>query len=171
MSPKSFWLCLQNESIIWSFLSTSITTTLVGESIISYLDSCSQMIFLLLPLVLFNIRLHTAGRVTQNIYYLFFSYNSPMTSQFKKLNSLSWLTRSQRIYCHMPDLSDLEFCDFPLAFSSLSLLASFLFLEHLLCSASGHFFLVGLSVWNALSTDIHIAWLSHNLKFFTQKST
>lgn len=33
------------------------------------------------------------------------------------------------------------------------------------------FFLVGLSVWNALSTDIHIAWLSCNVKFFTQKST
>ena len=37
-----------------------------------------------------------------------------------------------------------------------------------LCSASGHFFLL-VFLSGMLSTDIHIAWLSRNLKFFTQK--
>lgn len=81
MPPKSFWLCLQNQSIIWSFLSTSIATTLVGKSIISYLDSFSQLISLLLSLALFTICMHTAGRVTQNIYDLFclqFSHDFPI---------------------------------------------------------------------------------------------
>lgn len=69
MSPKSFWLCLQNKSIIFSLHLHCYHFSWREHGLISRF---LLLISLLLPLALFNICLHTAARVTQNTYDLLF---------------------------------------------------------------------------------------------------